>query len=164
MNPFEYAMKMEVDGKKFYEQQAAKMADTALRKIYEELAKDEDKHYRIFKALKDGEDVDYAAAFKTDVVETAGNIFQQLKDENKEISDFPADVKEAWEKARDIEDDAEKFYREQSAKAESEELKAMWLQIANEEHKHWVVLDSVVQFISRPQQWLENAEWTQHSE
>lgn len=31
--------------------------------------------------------------------------------------------------------------------------------IADEEHKHWVTLESVLQFLKRPEQWLEDAEW-----
>jgi rubrerythrin len=164
MNAIEYAMQMEMDGKKFYEDQAGVMADSALKKIYEELAGDEQRHYNIFKAMSEGKTGDVEAAFKTNILATTKNVFQQIKDAGGDIAEFPADVKEAWEKARAIEDKSEKFYREQADKAENEGEKDMWMKIANEEHKHWVALDNVLQFLNRPDQWLEDAEWSQMGE
>jgi len=160
MNAFEYAMKMEADGKKYYEEQAAALGTSVLRKIYEELAGDEQRHYEIFKAMHAGADVDINTAFKSNVLATAKNIFQDLSDNKQKIKDFPTGVKEAWEKARAIEDKSEKFYREQAGKAADEIEKAMWLKIAGEEHNHWVALDNVIQFIDHPNQWIEDAEWS----
>jgi len=159
MNAFEYAMQMEIDGKKFYEEQAAALGDSVLKKIYEELAGDEQRHYETFKALHEGADADISANFQSNVLDTAKNIFQDLKTGKQNLSEFPTGVKEAWEKARAIEDKAEKFYREQAGKAGDEAEKAMWLKIAGEEHKHWVALDNVIQFIDHPNQYIEDAEW-----
>jgi rubrerythrin len=164
MNAFEYAMQMEMDGKKFYEEQAAAMGQSALKKIYDELASDEQRHYNIFKAMSQGKMGDIAEAFKTDILNTTKNVFQKIKDEGGDITEFPADVKEAWEKARAIEDKSEKFYREQAGKSDKDSEKDMWMKIAHEEHKHWVAIDNVIQYIDRPNQWLENAEWNQMSE
>ena len=102
MNAFEYAMNMELDGKKYYEEQAVAMADSALKRIYDELAGDEQRHYEIFKLLSEGGQADLEAAFRTNVLATTKNVFQELKEANKEVSDFPANVKAAWEKAREI--------------------------------------------------------------
>ena len=159
MNPFEYAMKMEMDGKKYYEEQAAKMAVPVLKRIFDELADDEDRHYRIFKSMAEGKFDGYEEAFKTDVLKQAKNIFQELRDGGKTIADFSDDVRAIWVKARDIEDDAEGFYRGQAEKTDDEGKKKMWNKIADEEHKHWVALDNVVNFIDRPNQWLADAEW-----
>lgn len=160
MNAFEYAMKMEIDGKKYYEEQAAALGDSVLKNIYIELASDEQRHYETFKAMHEGADADINAAFQSNVLSTARNIFQNLKDGKKNLESFPTGVKEAWEKARAIEDKAEKFYREQAGKAEGENEKAMWLKIAGEEHNHWVALDNVIQFIDHPNQYIEDAEWS----
>lgn len=160
MNPYEYAMKMEKEGRDFYLEQAGQMTDPTLKKIYEELAADEQRHYAIFKALLNGEEADVKAAFKTDILKTTKNVFQQLKDANSEIVDFPQDVRDAWVKARDIEDHAEEFYREQAEKAKTDTEKDTWLTIAEEERKHYIAMDNVVNFIDRPNQWLEDAEWS----
>ena len=164
MNAFEYAMQMEIDGRKFYQEQSAAMEDSALKKIYDELADDEQRHYEIFKALSKGKSGDVGGAFKTTILETTKNVFQQIKAEGGDIAEFPDGVKKAWEKAREIEDKSEKFYREQAKKADSQEAKDLWNKIAHEEHKHWVALDHVIQFLNRPHHWLENAEWSHMGE
>ena len=51
MNVFEHAMKMEQDGRAFYLEHAGKTSNAALKRVLEELADDELKHYNIFKAM-----------------------------------------------------------------------------------------------------------------
>ena len=159
MNAFEYAMQMELDGKKFYLEQAARMPEKALSNIFEQLAKDEEKHYQIFKALKDGQNADLAG-FKTEILSSTKNIFQEMKNSGKKFDDFSSDVINAWTKAREIEDKSEKFYREQAQKSDDKEQANTWTVIADEEHKHWVAMDNIVRFLDRPNHWLEDAEWS----
>lgn len=160
MNAFEYAKNMELDGKKYYEEQASQMTEPALKRIFEELAQDEERHYRIFDAMARGEFADVEAGFKTSIIETTKNVFQKMKDDEKEVDAFPTGLREAWVKACDIEAQAEKFYKEQAEKAETDEQKDIWNKIAFEEHKHWVALNNVLNFLDRPKQWLDDAEWT----
>jgi len=160
IDAFEYAMKMEADGKMFYQEQAAVMPEPALKNIFLELANDEERHYNIFKAMKEGKKGDFAEAFQTKILASTKNIFQQLKAENRNIDDFPSAVREAWVKAREIEAKSEKFYREQAEKAGSGDQTKTWNMIADEEHKHWVAMDNVIRFLDRPNQWLEDAEWS----
>jgi len=159
MNAFEYAMNMELDGKKYFEEQAQKMTEPALKRIFEELANDEERHYQIFKAMASGKNPEYEEAFKTSILATAKNIFQKLSESGAKVEDFPSNIKDVWIKARDIEDNAETFYREQAEKTEDAAQKKIWIRIAEEEHKHWVAMNNVVNFIDRPNQWLEDAEW-----
>ena len=53
MNIFEFAMKMEEDGRAFYLENAEKTSLPGLKRILTELAEDELKHYLLFKALND---------------------------------------------------------------------------------------------------------------
>jgi rubrerythrin len=160
MNAFEYAMNMELDGKKFYEEQAAKMTDPALKRIFEELAIDEQHHYEIFKSMLAGQSADFRSAFKTSILATTKNVFQTMKDAGEDAKEFNNDVREAWMHAREIEDKAEKFYRKQAQETEEQDQKDMWDLIADEEHKHWVAMDNVIRFLDKPKQWLEDAEWS----
>ncbi len=159
MNAFEYAMQMEQDGKAYYDEQSAKMNNPAMKQILDELAMDEQRHYETFKAMKDGRRIDVEAAFKTTIMATTKNVFQKMRDEGKEIAEFAEGVMEVWQKALEIEDKSEKFYREQADKAPDEDQKKIWSRISDEEHKHWVAINNVVKFINRPNQWLEDAEW-----
>ena len=159
MNVFEYAMKMETDGRKFYLDSAEKVESPALKKILLELANDEVKHYAIFKAMKDGGAAEYREAEKTTILKTVKNVFEKLREENKDLA-FPEDSKKIWEEAREVEKKAEEFYREKANELDSEEQKHILNRIADEEHRHWVTMQNVIQFLDRPNHWLEDAEWS----
>ena len=158
MNIFEFAMKMELDGKQFYEESAAKVDSPELKRILLELAGDEEKHYTIFRALRDGVPVQYEEAKKTKIFSEIKNIFEDLKSQGKNFT-FADDAKEIWIKAQVLEKDAETFYREKAGEVTEEHQKNILNKIADEEHKHWVTMENVVRFLDRPNHWLEDAEW-----
>jgi len=159
MNIFEYAMKMEEDGRAFYLEHAEKTSIPALKRVLVELAEDELKHYNLFKALRDDQPAEYKEAEKTTILSTVKNVFESLKTEGAALS-FEADARKAWEKAREIEEKSENFYREKAGEVNDERQKHIFNSIADEEHKHWVTMENVIQFLDRPQQWLEDAEWS----
>lgn len=159
MNVFEYAMKMETDGRDYYLEHAESQTSPAFKKILLELADDELKHYNIFKAMRDGKAVEYKEAEKTTIISSIKNVFEQLKNDNAEFS-FPADAKEIWEHAREVEKQAEAFYRSKAEELDDDGQKQILNRIADEEHKHWVTMENVIQFLDRPNNWLEDAEWS----
>ncbi|MFH1374352.1 MAG: ferritin family protein [bacterium] len=159
MNVFEYAMKMEEDGRAYYLEHAEKISNPALKRVLVELAEDELKHYNTFKALRDEQSAEYKESEKTTILSTLKNVFETLKAESGEHS-IPSDATRVWEHARDVEKKSEAFYREKAAEVDDESQKHILTRIADEEHNHWVALDNVIRFLNRPQQWLENAEWS----
>ena len=52
MNIFDFAMKMEQDGKAYYEKLAAETDIVGLKNIFTSLAVDEQKHYETIQAIK----------------------------------------------------------------------------------------------------------------
>ena len=42
---------------------------------------------------------------------------------------------------------------------ESENHKDLFVRIAEEEKKHAFLLENVIDFVTKPDNWLENAEW-----
>lgn len=158
MNVFEYAMQMELDGKTYYEESAEKVDSPELKKILLELASDENKHYRIFKAMRDGEAAEYKEEEKTKIFTEVKNVFIKLKEANADYS-FPDEAKGIWEHAREVEKKAEAFYRKAAEDVENASNAAILHKIADEEHRHWVTMDHIISFIDRPNTWLEDAEW-----
>ena len=69
-------------------------------------------------------------------------------------------AKSIWEEAREVEKKAEEFYREKGDEVGDEKQKRILNRIADEEHRHWITMENVIQFLDRPQQWLEDAEWS----
>jgi rubrerythrin len=159
MNIFEHAMKMEEDGRAFYLEHAEKTSVPELKRVLVELAEDELKHYNIFKAMRDEQPVEYHDSEKTTILSTVKNVFEELKAEKKELS-FQRGAKSIWEEAREVERKAEEFYREKANEVSDETQKHILNRIADEEHRHWVTMENVIQFLERPQQWLEDAEWS----
>lgn len=158
MNIFEFAMQMETDGRNYYLNQAEKTDHPMLKKILLEMADDELKHYNIFKRLRDGHAAEYDEAKKTTIISSAKNIFQTMKDQG---SDFAGDenVVNIWAQAREVEKKAEKFYREKADETDDDNANHILNRIADEEHMHWATIDNVINFLDKPNQFLENAEW-----
>lgn len=159
MNIFEFAMKMEEDGRAFYLENAEKIDNPALKRILTQLADDELKHYNIFKAMRDGQKAEYKEAEKTQILSTVKNVFEQLKTENKELA-FAPEAKSIWEEAQEVEKKSEDFYREKAGEVGDDNQANILNRIADEEHRHWVTMQNVIQFLDRPQHWLEDAEWS----
>lgn len=159
MNIFEYAMKMESDGRTYYLDQAEKTKIPALKKILEELADDELKHYNIFKAMRDGQTPEYKEAEKTHILATVKNVFESLRTSEAKQS-FAGEAVDYWRKAQEVEKETEAFYRQKAAEVTLGEQKHILNKIADEEHKHWVTMQNVIQFLNRPKEWLEDAEWS----
>ncbi|MEW5794749.1 MAG: ferritin family protein [Candidatus Zixiibacteriota bacterium] len=158
MDVYEHAMKMEQDGRAFYLEQAGKTAEPALKRILQELANDELKHYNLFRAMRDRESADYKDAEKTTIITTAKNVFEELSERGGTIA-FSNDVRKLWEFACEVEKKSETFYREKAGEMNDESQKRIWNRIADEEHRHWNTIELVIQFLERPKQWLADAEW-----
>lgn len=158
MNIFEHCMQMELDGKTYYEESAEKVSSPELKRILLELASDEQKHYNIFKAMRDGVKAEYVESEATKIFTSVKNVFQKLKEENQQ-HEFAEDAKAIWEHARQVEKDSEAFYREKAEEIDDENNAKILHRIADEEHRHWVTMDNVIAFLDRPQTWLEDAEW-----
>ncbi len=161
MNVFEFAMKMEKDGKAYYEDHAAKEKIPALKKIWQQLAKDETKHYEIFRRMKDGElkEASKMATLGTTILDTAKTVFEELASQDDDFL-FSKDIFDAWEKAQDVEIETEEFYRQKQQEEKDPEVsKAMGL-IADEENKHVNLIEHVLDFLHEPRTWLDDAEWS----
>jgi len=163
MNVFEHAMKMEEDGRAYYLKHAENASLPALKKIMLEMADDELKHYNMFKSMRDSGKAEYEAAKATTIIATTKNIFEQLKSGQGDAP-LPSDTVSVWEHARQIEQDSEAFYRARADELDDEAQKVVWHKIADEEHRHYVALDNVIQFINKPARWLEDAEWSNLTE
>ena len=99
MNVYDFAMKMELDGKAYYEKLAAATKVTGLRNIFLGLAEDEQKHYEIFQALKNQQT---PALGESTALENARNVFERLIAE-KAVSGSVRDDLEGYQYAMKLE-------------------------------------------------------------
>ena len=157
MNVFDYAMKMEEDGKAYYEQLASQTSLPGLRTIFTRLAEDEQKHYEIFQQLKESGSV--PAMQDTTIIADAKNIFEDLPKEEKTLKGLEGALA-AYQHAMKIESDSFRFYENAASEEKNPTTKKLLIKIAAEEHKHFDVLDNIFHFINAPSQYLAWAEFT----
>lgn len=156
MNVFEFAMQMEKDGEAFYREIAGNTKDAGLQKIFNTLADEEVVHYNTFKSLYEKT---AAEAVESNVLEKAKNIFTEMKASGGiDVSDATAQI-DAYRKAMKAEEEAYTFYEEKAQEADDPAEKKILLIFAREERRHYRLLENVIEFVSRPDEWLENAEF-----
>ena len=155
MNIYDYAMQMEKDGENYYRDSAQKINNAGLKKILGMLADAEVKHYDILQKMKKNEK---AQAPHAEILSNVKNIFVEMQ-EAKDTFGVNISQKELYKKAQQIEKKSQDFYSEKATEVNDLSQKGLFLQIAEEEKKHYWILENILNFISRPQTWLENAEW-----
>ena len=156
MNVFEFAMKMEKDGEAFYRDISAKTKNPGLKKIFDTLADEEVAHYNTFKQLYNKIPAEVS---KADVLDKAKSIFEEMKDAGSiDISDETPQT-DAYRKAMDAEKEAYTFYEQKAEQTNDEGEKKILLTFAREERRHYRLLENVLEFVSRPDSWLEDAEF-----
>jgi len=154
MDIFEYAMQMEKDGEDYYRQLAKQTANEGLKTILTMLADEEVKHRNVIEKMTK----EKPQLAQTTVLVDARNVFVQMK-ESGEKFDFDTGQKELYKKAQDIEKESQDFYLEKANEVKQDYQKDIFLKLAEEEKKHYFLLDNIVEFISRPETWVENAEF-----
>ena len=153
-NIFEYAMQMEKDGEDYYRQLAQKTGNNGLRTILTMLADEEVKHYNTLEKIK----TQKTQIAESEILTDAKNVFVQIK-ESDESFDFDIKQTELYKKARDIEKKSRDYYTEKANEVTEEYQKELFLKLADEEQKHYILLDNIIEFVSQPEQWLEDAEF-----
>ncbi len=155
MNIYEFAMKMEQDGEKFYRDLAAKCGDRGLSNILTMMADAEVEHYDIFKAMSQDND---PALTETPFLDSVKNIFETMRETQEEIAPDMEQVA-LYRQARDVETKAARFYLEKAAEVKSVAHRKLFEKIADAEKEHARLLGQIIDFVNSPNEWLENAEW-----
>ena len=155
MNIFEYAMKVEKDGEAYYRELAEKAEDDRIKEIFHMLAEAEVQHYQALLQLSNNQPIQ---ATDNSTLSRIKNVFQQMHDDagNENVNQDQID---AYKKARDVEKKSREFYLEKAEELTDPTQKELCLKIAAEEQKHYLIMDNIIEFISHPNTWLEDAEW-----
>lgn len=157
MNVFDFALKMELDGKSFYEELARGTDIAGLRNIFTRLAGDEQKHYEVVLALKAGERP--AAMADSNSLEQAKNVFEDLLARKAALGPVKGDL-EAYRRAMKLEADSFRLYEEAAGKEALPAIRDLLLRIAGEEHKHFNILENIYDFVNAPNQYLAWGEFS----
>ncbi|MCU0639223.1 MAG: ferritin family protein [Candidatus Krumholzibacteria bacterium] len=154
MDIFEFALKMEEDGRDLYLEIARGSGDEGIKSIFLSLAADEERHRDAIRKMRKG----LPEIEETEVLSTAKNVFEEIRDSGEKI-DIEDTQPDLYRKARDIEDRSVKFYDEKAGEEKDHGRKRVFKALAAEERKHYFLLDHLVEFVSRPETWVEDAEF-----
>jgi rubrerythrin len=155
MNIFEFAKEKEKYAEKFYRDRAAKSPDRGLSEVFELLANEEEKHFELIEKMQ--ADVP-AELVETPVLANAIAIFEKIREGEKKFT-FDKSELDLYREAQKIEQNARDFYLEKADEVETPAQRQIFFELAEEEKKHYFLIDNIIEFVSRPQQWLENAEF-----
>jgi rubrerythrin len=154
MDIYEYAMKMEKDGEQFYREIAVKTRHKGLSRILTMLADAEVGHYRLFQNMKNHEKVQMT---DSPILAETKNVFEQIR----EKKEFDVDVSQIdlYREAQVIEKKSRDFYLEKVDELKEASQKEIFTKIADEEKRHYFILENIINFVNKPNTWLENPEW-----
>ena len=156
MNVFDFAMKMELQGKACYENLAASTQMAGLRNIFNGLAADEQKHYEVFRGLKEGKAFDMA---DSRMLEQAKSVFRELVGDKERTTGLHEDL-DGYRLGLKIEADSVKLYEDMAKKEQNPETVQLYLRIANEEKKHFNIMENICDFVMKPKYFLEWREFS----
>jgi len=156
MNVFDFAMKMELQGKACYDNLAASTQVAGLRNIFTGLAADEQKHYELFRGLKEGKAF---AMADSRMLEQAKSVFRELVGEKERSTGLREDL-DGYRLGLKIEADSVKLYEDMAKREENPETVQLYLRIANEEKKHFNIMENICDFVMKPRYFLEWREFS----
>jgi rubrerythrin len=145
---------MEKDGEAFYRQMAHRTANKGLRTILTMLADEEVKHQQIVESMRQT----VPSLGDSQVLTRAKNIFAEMKEADEVQPDESSQV-ELYQQAQALEEKSRDFYAEKAKAVDDNEQADLLEALSVEEDKHYRLLGNLVDFVSRPQRWLEDAEF-----
>lgn len=155
MNILDLALEMEKEGEQYYRDMAENCADKGLARILYMLADDQAKHRQLLQEMKDKHDAVYV---QTEILKDAKNVFEEFHMDEKTCEMYDSQV-DLYQKAQAIEKKSLEFYEQKAKESADPKERELFEKLAQEEKKHFFLLDNMIDFMSRPDTWLENAEF-----
>jgi rubrerythrin len=155
MKGIEHALAMEQKAERYYRDLAEKTVNPGLKSVFLLLAEEEARHHDYYSSLGRRGGAKMRAG---NFVSAVKQVFLEMR-EKRDISGTGASQVDLYRQALESERRHYEFYRKKAEDAADEAGREMFMKIAGEEKRHALVLEKVLDFVSRPEEWLENAEW-----
>ena len=156
MNVFDFALKMEEDGKKFYKKLAAESSEGELKTIFSILADAEEEHRKAIEAMK--KSVAPANA-DSKVLEKTRNVFEDLL-QRKNVLDMLKGDPDGYRHAIQFAMTGIKLYEDMAKKESNPETAKILLMLAKEERKHLEIMENIYDFVEAPKDFLAWGEFS----
>ncbi|MBC3899630.1 ferritin-like domain-containing protein [Acetobacterium malicum] len=155
MNSIEFAIKMELDGEKYYREQAKNNQDNSLNAVFLLLAEDENGHAKLLKSEQ--EKITYDLADNPTLADT-GNVFKDRSEFKNKFEKIPNQL-DVYRMALQMEKDSIELYQKFLAEATDEQTKKLFGYLVKQEENHFKIFDNLITLVERPDEWVEDAEF-----
>jgi rubrerythrin len=159
MNVFDHAIKLEQDGKTFFERLAADAKSAELKNIFALLAEAEEGHLAAMEAMKAGADPATAESKALDKACTIKNDFTKLLEQRETAAELRGDPDGYKHAIKALEEEI-RFYEVMAKNETSEETRKLVLQIVEEEKRHLSIIENIYDFLESPQTYLASGEFS----
>ena len=139
MNYLEFAIKMELDGEKYYREQAEKNKDNSLHTVFLMLAEDERSHAEILrnKANELSYELKDSVAFPE-----YKNVFEGMDDFESEVKVSP-DQLDVYRMALKKEEESIELYEKMLSEAVNDDDKELFKYLIEQEKTHYAIFDEL---------------------
>ncbi|AZO93661.1 ferritin family protein [Halocella sp. SP3-1] len=160
MNVYEFALEFEQEHSSYYLDCAEKTNNSKLKKVFNDLAEEEQKHAKVVKDLAEKNKVSYV---KSDILPRVKQVLEEIVS-GLPTSVIPTEQVDIYKQARKMEEKSREFYQSKAEETDLEFVKKVFKELAEEERKHENIMVNIVEMVNRPNTWLEDAEWYHHEQ
>ena len=153
MKIFDMAIELELNGEQFYRSLAEDTNSPGLKSVFNMLADDETKHKAVFENMQEN---DHSEIKDTAILKEADSVFKELNKDDFLNEEKQLDV---YKKALELEQKSISYYGELIDLAEDERAKDALRKVIGEEEKHSRLLEFIIEYVARPDTWVEDAEF-----
>jgi rubrerythrin len=156
MEVFTYAIELKREKESFYRQLSMESKD-GIRELFSLLADEEARHREAIEEMEDKVEV---KLLDTTIKKDAKRVFEKMRTAlGDEEPAFENEQLQLYNKALKYEEKAEVFYLKKSSEATDGCQREIFKCIAAQERQHKAVIQAIIDYASKPERWLENAEW-----
>lgn len=155
MNVIEYAIQMELDGEKFYREQAENNKGNSLYTVCLKLAEDEQKHAAILKNKLNK--LPYELTDSSITLDTK-NVFAEAEDIKLDTKAEPSQL-DFYRIASSKEQESIDLYEDFLTKATDDKDQELFKYLIKQERQHLAFLEELVSLLRKGEEWVESAEF-----
>ena len=158
LEPFRIALRLEQEGKAFFEEAARTAQSNLVRQTFEFLAAEEIKHIdkieRFYQSLEISDGKDIPETEDSDAEQKLTDFNDKLAELRDEVKPSASDI-DAYEVALKFENGAEEFYEQKMNEADDPRMKRFYKWLIDEETMHARLLRSCLTFAKDPAAWFD---------
>ncbi|MBI4855746.1 MAG: ferritin family protein [Acetobacterium woodii] len=155
MNSIEFAINMEIDGEKYYREQAEFNKDNSLNAVFLLLAEDENGHAKLLQ--NELKKMTYELS-DNETPANVNNVFKDKGDFKNHFEEIPNQL-DVYRMALQMEKDSIALYEKLLNEATDEQTKKLFGYLVKQEENHFKIFDNLITLVERPEEWVEDAEF-----